>query len=66
MNAMETSELSKAFHRIYAVNERNCMCRKAPVTTSPVKMIPVSRNEKLICGLLVPTSGEIQLLEKTP
>lgn len=65
MNAIETSGLSKAFHRMYAVNNLNLHVPEGSIygfigENGSGK----STTEKLICGLLVPTVGEIQLFGK--
>lgn len=62
MDAIETVGLSKTFHKMYAVNELNLHVPEGSIygfigENGSGK----STTEKLICGLLVPTSGEIKL-----
>lgn len=65
MNAIEIRNLSKSFHGMFAVDNLNM--------TVPVDSIygfigengsGKSTTEKLICGLLVPSGGEIKLFGK--
>ncbi len=65
MYAIETQALSKSFHNIYAVQDLNLHVPEGSIygfigENGSGK----STTEKLICGLLVPTSGEIQLYGK--
>lgn len=65
MNAIETNGLSKEFHKMYAVKELNLHVPEGSIygfigENGSGK----STTEKLICGLLVPTAGEIQLFGK--
>jgi ABC-type multidrug transport system, ATPase component len=65
MNAIETGGLSKAFHKMYAVNDLNLHVPEGSIygfigENGSGK----STTEKLICGLLVPTAGEIRLFGK--
>ena len=62
MNAIETAGLSKAFRKMYAVNNLNLRVPEGSIygfigENGSGK----STTEKLICGLLVPTAGEIRL-----
>jgi len=65
MNAIETIHLSKAFHSIYAVQDMNMHVPEGSIygfigENGSGK----STTEKLICGLLVPKSGDIRLYGK--
>jgi len=65
MNAIEINGLSKAFHGMYAVQELNMHVPEGSIygfigENGSGK----STTEKLICGLLVPKSGEIRLYGK--
>ena len=65
MNAIETSGLSKSFHNLYAVQNLDLKVPEGSIygfigENGSGK----STTEKLICGLLVPSSGEIRLLGK--
>jgi ABC-2 type transport system ATP-binding protein len=65
MNAIETSGLSKTFHRMYAVKDLNLHVPEGSIygfigENGSGK----STTEKLISGLLVPTGGEIELYGK--
>lgn len=65
MNAIETSGLSKTFHKMYALNDLNLRVPEGSIygfigENGSGK----STTEKLICGLLVPTAGDIRLFGK--
>lgn len=65
MYAIETNGLSKAFHQMNAVNNLSLRVPEGSIygfigENGSGK----STTEKLICGLLVPTAGEIQLYGK--
>ena len=65
MNAIETNGLSKSFHNMYAVQNLDLKVPEGSIygfigENGSGK----STTEKLICGLLVPTDGDIQLFGK--
>lgn len=65
MNAIETNGLSKVFHKMYAVQDLNLHVPEGSIygfigENGSGK----STTEKLICGLLVPSAGEIKLFGK--
>ena len=65
MNAIETHDLCKSFHGIYAVENLNLTVPEGAIygfigENGSGK----STTEKLICGLLVPTHGKIKLYGK--
>ena len=65
MNAIETIGLSKAFRNMYAVQNLNLQVPEGSIygfigENGSGK----STTEKLVCGLLVPSAGEIQLYGK--
>ena len=65
MNAIETNGLSKTFHRMHAVKDLNLRVPEGSIygfigENGSGK----STTEKLICGLLVPTAGEVELFGK--
>jgi ABC-2 type transport system ATP-binding protein len=65
MNAIETRGLSKEFRRMYAVQNLDMHVPEGAIygfigENGSGK----STTEKLICGLLVPTAGEIRLFDK--
>ena len=65
MNAIETSGLSKSFHNMFAVQNLDLKVPEGSIygfigENGSGK----STTEKLICGLLVPSAGEIRLLGK--
>ena len=65
MNAIETNGLSKGFHKMYAVQNLNLHVPEGSIygfigENGSGK----STTEKLICGLLVPSAGEITLFGK--
>jgi len=65
MNAIETNGLSKSFHNMYAVQNLDLKVPEGSIygfigENGSGK----STTEKLICGLLVPSAGDIQLFGK--
>ena len=65
MNAIETSGLSKSFHNMFAVQNLDLKVPEGSIygfigENGSGK----STTEKLICGLLVPSGGEIRLMGK--
>jgi ABC-2 type transport system ATP-binding protein len=65
MNAIETRGLSKQFRRMYAVQNLNLSVPEGSIygfigENGSGK----STTEKLICGLLIPSAGEIRLYDK--
>jgi len=65
MNAIETSGLSKSFHNMYAVQDLDLKVPEGSIygfigENGSGK----STTEKLICGLLVPSAGDIRLFGK--